>query len=128
MAFALNHATAIFGFPSGSGDTAKVAVPECEDAMVYDQNMSGERGGATIWAGGSTHFLVNTGGELEIFRRQQNETYMSVFAVGSNGAGFIRSTYCVKPRTSIGWILETKSGNTNDVAVHGLFWYRRTRR
>ena len=71
VAFELTHATATFGFPSGSGDTPKVAAPECEDAMIYDQNTSGERGGATIWLGGSSHFLVDTGGELEIFRRQQ---------------------------------------------------------
>ena len=120
--FTLTQKTATFGFPSGSGDSQKVAAPECEDAMIFDQNTSGERGGATIWLGGSSHFMIDTGGELEIFRRQQNETYLSVYAVGANGTGFVRSNYSFKVSTSIGWILETKSGNTNDVAIHGL-WY-----
>ena len=121
--FQLSHTTATFGFPSGSGDTQQVAAPECQAAMEFDQGQPNpERGGATIWLGGSTHFVVNTGGELEIFRRQQNETYLSVFALESNGTGFLRSTYSFKVSTSIGWILETKSGNTNDAAIHGL-WY-----
>jgi hypothetical protein len=118
----LTHTTAIFGFPSGSGDTPKVDAPECENAMIYDQNTSGERGGATIWLGGSTYFNVDTGGELEIFRRQQWETFLSVYALSSNGAGFIPSSRSYTAASSIGWIMETKSGNTNDVAVHGLFW------
>jgi hypothetical protein len=118
----LQHKSILGGFPSGSGDTAKISLPACEDAMTYDQNTSGERGGATFWLGGTTKFVVDTGGELEIFRRQQNETYMSIFALSSNGAGFIPSSYSYKINPSIPWILETKSGNTNDVAVHGLFW------
>jgi hypothetical protein len=65
---------------------------------------------------------VDTGGELEIFRRQQNETYMSVYALTANGAGFVPSTASYRVATSIDWILETKSGNTNDIAIHGLFW------
>jgi hypothetical protein len=120
--FELTHASATFGFPSGTGDTPKVAAPECENAMIYDQNTSGERGGATIWLGGSSHILVDTDGELEIFRRQQNETYLSVYALEANGAGFVRSTYSFKVSTSIPWILESKSGNTNDMAIHGAFW------
>jgi hypothetical protein len=122
VTFELAHSTAVFGFPSGSGDSAKVDALECEAAMTYDQNTSGERGGATIWLGGSSHFIVDTGGELEIFRRQQNETYMSVYALTANGAGFVPSLYSYRVSTSIDWILETKSGNTNDIAIHGLFW------
>jgi hypothetical protein len=120
--FDLQHISAVFGFPSGSGDTQKVPAPDCQAPLLYDQTTSGERGGATIWLGGSSHFELDTGGELEIFRRQQNEAYVSVFAVGLNGAGFIPSTYSYKSAPSIDWILETRSGNNNDIAVHGLFW------
>ena len=125
--FELKQKSVTFGFPSGSGDTQKIDHPECSDAMVSDLNDQNDKGnypfgGATIWMGGSSHILVDTGGEMEIFRRQQAEAYVSVWAVGLNGAGFTPSTYSYKNSSSIGWILETRSGNTNDVTVHGLFW------
>ena len=53
--------------------------------MVSDQSTSGERGGATIWLGGSSHLVVNPGGELEIFRRPQNETYIFGFRKREQG-------------------------------------------
>ena len=119
--------TATFGFPSGSGDDQKVSMsPACTNAMNYDQNTSGERGGATIWMGGSTNVYVGTQGKLEVFRRQQFETYMSFNAIRSNGAGFIASSRLFTPTTGSGWILETKSGNNNDMAIHGLFWAPRS--
>ncbi len=114
--------TLIGGFPSGSGDTEKVNAPACTNALIYDQMTSGERGGAPLFLGGSTKFMIDTGGQLEIFRRQQNETYTSIVAVQSNGVGFIPSTNSFKTSTSIPWLIETKSGNTNDLAVHGLVW------
>jgi len=118
----MQHKSIIGGFPSGSGDTEKVSAPACADAMTYDQLTSGERGGATLYLGGSTKFVVDTGGQLEIFRRQQNETYLAMVAVQSNGVGFIPSTNSFKTSSSIDWLIETKSGNTNDIAVHGLLW------
>jgi hypothetical protein len=124
--FTLKNKAAIFGFPSGSGDDQKVAVSSClQDAIDYDMTTSlpsGKRGGATIWAGGSTKIFLDTGGELEIFRRQQNEVYLSFYALDLNGAGFIPSSNSYTVASSIDWILETKSGNNNDAAVHGLFW------
>ena len=70
--FSLAHTNVVFGFPSGSGDIPRItASPACEDAMLYDQTTSLERGGATVWAGGNTKFMVGTQAELEIFRRQQ---------------------------------------------------------
>jgi hypothetical protein len=90
--------------------------------MNYDRGSSGERGGATIWLGGISNIALDTGGQLEIFRRQQTETYLSVFALDANGAGFVRSAYSFKVTPSVAWILETKSGNTNDVAIHGLVY------
>jgi hypothetical protein len=119
----LQHQSFLGGFPSGSGDTAKVSLPACEDAMIYDDATNADqRGGATFWLGGTTKFLIGTGGEMEIFRRQQNETYMSMYAVAANGVGFVPSSYSYKINPSIPWLMETKSGNTNDVAIHGLFW------
>jgi hypothetical protein len=126
--FTLAHQTAVFGFPSGSGDTPRISPsPACNDAMLYDQTTSLERGGATVWAGGSTKFEVGTQAELEIFRRQQTEAYVSLWAldvngVGANGVPFIPSDHSYKKTTSVDWLLKTAGGNTNDVAFHGLFW------
>lgn len=119
----LFNKTAIFGFPSGSGDTPRITPNAgCQAAMDYDRANSGERGGATIWMGGNSTIYVNTGGEFEVFRRQQNEVYMSIFALDANGMGFKASNQSYKSASSINWFLETKSGNTNDAAVHGLLW------
>lgn len=126
--FTLAHKNVVFGFPSGSGDTPRITQSgACQDAMLYDQTTSGDRGGATIWAGGNTHFEVGTQAELEIFRRQQSEAYISLWAldvngIGSNGVSFIPSIHSYKKAPSVDWILETAGGNTNDVAFHGLLW------
>ena len=121
--FTLNHESVTMGFPSGSGDTQKINVsPACTDAMNYDQGTSGERGGATVWMGGSSRIYVGNQAQLEVFRRQQFETFMSVNVLSSNGAGFLRSAYTYNANPSTGWVFETKSGNTNDVAMHGLVY------
>ncbi len=126
--FTLTHKNVAFGFPSGSGDTPRISQSAaCQNAMLYDQTTSGERGGATIWAGGTTKFVVGTQAELEIFRRQQSEAYISLWAldvngVGSNGVPFIPSIHSYKKAPSVDWMLRTAGGNTNDVAFHGLFW------
>ena len=51
--FEVKTSTVTFGFPDGAGDSAKVANPACEGAMLADQASggSGGRGGATA-AGG----------------------------------------------------------------------------
>lgn len=125
--FTLTHKKVVFGFPSGSGDTQLTTQTRaCQNAMEADQQGLG-RGGATIWVGGSTKFDVGTQAQLEIFRRQQVEAYVSVWAldvngVGPNGVSFIPSTHSYKKTTSVDWLLKTAGGNTNDVAFHGLFW------
>ncbi|MGA1440057.1 MAG: type IV pilus modification PilV family protein [Ilumatobacteraceae bacterium] len=115
--------TAVFGFPSGSGDVQRVSLDSgCQAALDYDRVNSGERGGATIWLGGDSKITVDTGGELEIFRRFHAEAYLSIVVVEANGIGFRPSTNSYLASSSIDWILETKSGNTNDTAVHGIIW------
>ncbi|HSJ90486.1 MAG TPA: hypothetical protein VK917_00365, partial [Ilumatobacter sp.] len=121
--FVLFNQSAIFGFPSGSGDVQRISPSVgCQAAMNWDRSNSGERGGATLWLGGNSKILVDTGGKLEIFRRQQNEVYLSVYAVEANGIGFKPSVNSYKMASAVDWLLETKSGNTNDAAIHGLFW------
>lgn len=104
------------GFPGGAGDSPKVNDPQCSAAQASDQ-AAGGAGGATFYLGGSSRFEVNNGAQLEVFRRKQAETYLSVYALGSSGAGYLASTLNFND-----FVLETKSGSNNDVAIHGLVW------
>lgn len=121
--FRLFNRSAVFGFPSGSGDVQRVTLtPACQNAMDHDRGAIGGRGGATIWLGGDSRLVVDTGGELEVFRRFQTEAFVSIVVIDADGIGFDRSTNSNRVSTSIDWILETKSGNTNDAAIHGMIW------
>jgi hypothetical protein len=116
----LQSTSAIFGFPDTGGDAQKISAPNCNAAMLSDKAVTlaaGGQGGATIWLGGYSRFYVRNGGELEIFRRKQNETFISVYAI-ANDSG----VYEASDLDHSDWLLETQSGNTNDVAIHGLVW------
>jgi hypothetical protein len=108
------------GFPSGyAGDAQKIDSTACAIQMTNDPEraVANAKGGATFYLGGGSRINVDTQGQFEIFRRKQNETFLGLVAVPPGVAGAVEST--------LGWndlILETKSGNTNDVAIHGLFW------
>jgi hypothetical protein len=115
--FDVRQKTVIAGFPTGNaGDSAKVDTTACRTQMINDQ-ASGAVGGATFWFGGSSAINVDNQGQFEIFRRRQNETFLSVAAVPSNGSGYVASNLGWND-----WLLETKSGSNNDVAIHGLVW------
>lgn len=116
----LQNKTLIAGFPSGAGDQAKIDNTACAGAQNADKTATlgaGGRGGATFFLGGSSRIWIRNAGEFEIFRRRQNETYTSVFALRDDGAGYEDSDL-----DDGDWILETQSGSNNDVAIHGLFW------
>lgn len=114
--FDVTSTTAIFGFPKGAGDAQKIASTACSIPMTNDA-AGGGAGGATIYLGGSSKIYVGNQGELEVFRRKQNETFLGLVAVSSSGGGYTANTAGWND-----WILETKSGSNNDVAIHGLFW------
>jgi hypothetical protein len=121
--FELFNQSAVFGFPSGSGDVQRVSMGAgCQAALDYDRANSGERGGATLWLGGDSTISIDTGGEFEIFRRFHGEAYLSIVVVETNGIGFEQNTNSYRTSTSIDWVFETTSGNTNDAAVHGVLW------
>ncbi len=116
----LQNQTVIAGFPDGAGDSPKVANTDCAIEQAFDQQTvkaAGGTGGATFYMGGSSRIEIRNGAGFEIFRRKVNETYLSLFAVEASGAGYIAST----PDWNT-WIIETKSGSNNDVAIHGLLW------
>jgi hypothetical protein len=116
----LQNQTLIGGFPAGAGDNQKIDNADCLSSQQLDRattTAAGGRGGATFYLGGSSKLDVRNGGELEIFRRRQNETYLSIYALQTSGTGYIASTLDHND-----WLLETKSGSNNDVAIHGLVW------
>ena len=118
----VQNATVVAGFPFNAGDSAKINQPACLTAQEADAAATapGGNGGATFYLGGTSKIHIENGGGFEIFRRLINRTYLSIFALGTSGAGYTAST--LNWNDAGGWILETKSGSNNDVAVHGLFW------
>jgi hypothetical protein len=117
----LGTETLIAGFPGSQGDAPKLDNTACAAEQQLDKNGGGP-GGATFYLGGSSHIEVRNQAGFEIFRRKVNETALSIVAVSSNGGGYQASEK--------GWndlLIETQSGNTSDVAIHGLVWAPRSK-
>jgi hypothetical protein len=118
----IQNATVVAGFPYGAGDSAKIDQPVCKAQQDLDAGLNAAGGGgATFYLGGSSKISVLNGGGFEIFRRLINRTYLSIYTLGTSGTNYIASTLDWNDAGN-GWVLETKSGSNNDVAVHGLFW------
>lgn len=95
------------------GDEQFIENVPCEHA-IDDDKASGSASGATFYFGGSTRLWVDTQASFEILRRLQPDgNLVSIQALAGPHA------------SNIGWsgsILGTKSGNTTDLAIHGLAW------
>lgn len=110
----------IAGFPGGQGDSPKLDNSACAAEQQLDKNTTlanGGIGGAVFYMGGTSNIQVRNNAGLEIFRRRVNETSMSIVTVSTNSGGWDDS--------DLGYndlLLETQSGNTSDVAIHGLVW------
>ncbi len=121
----IKNQTVVAGFPYNAGDSAKINQPACLAQQEIDRaatvGAGGTNGGATFYLGGTSKIVIETGGGFEIFRRLINRTYLSIYTLGTSGSGYTASTLDWND-AGAGWVLETKSGNNNDVAVHGLFW------
>lgn len=120
VAIVLGNKTIIAGFPGGQGDSPKLDNAKCSAEQALDRTTTltaGGKGGATFYMGGSSYIQVRNQAGFEIFRRKINETALSIVAVASDSGGFERSTLNWND-----WLIETQSGNTSDVAIHGLVW------
>ena len=88
----------------------------CEDAVAADK-ASGSLPGATFYLGGTSSIYIDKG-KLEILRRRQGNTLVSIHAL-TNTTGTYKAS-------SLGWnddLLSTKSGSPNqDIVLHGLAW------
>ncbi len=111
--------TVIAGFADGTnGDTQFLTAASCSGAAAA---YPGTGAGATFVLGGSTKIYVDNFGGLEIMRRRQGADVVSVEAVDSSTAtgGYKASTLDYDSGANI---YESKPGNNQDVAIHGLWW------
>jgi len=99
------------------GDVQFVQNPKCDNAVYADRTTPLSKPGATWYLGGTSSIYIDKG-KLEILRRRQGTSVVSLQALDANGSGFKRS--------SLGWnadILSTKSGSpSQDMILHGLAW------
>jgi len=102
-------------------------------AVTLDQK-SGSAAGATFYLGGSAKIEIGNKGSLEVLRRLQTDTeggnLVSIQALGNCNHALIT---CAERNIStsnftastLGYnndIVNTKSGNNSDLAIHGLLW------
>lgn len=102
------------------GDQQFLPAPDCEYAAAADQ-ASGSASGATIYLGGTARIDIGNKGALEIMRRLQGNSLVSVHALETNGAGYLRSSL-----TYADDIMTTANGTNHDMAIHGLIWAPRS--
>ena len=99
------------------GDQQFVQNPKCDTAVYNDRTAPGSLPGATFYLGGTSNIHIDKG-ELEILRRRQGNSVVSIPALDADGPGYIAS--------SLGWnddLLSSKSGSpSQDMVIHGLAW------
>lgn len=116
--------TVIAGFADGTnGDTQFLTANSCSSAAA---TYPGTGSGATFVLGGTSKIYIDNKGGLEIMRRRQGTNVVGVEGVDSSTAtgGYKASTIDYASGANI---YESKSGNNQDVAIHGLWWTPRGR-
>lgn len=98
------------------GDQQYIPNFACETAIAIDR-ASGSEPGATLYLGGDSHIEVGNHGSLEVLRRLQDDSLVSIHAIPTSTADVQRSTLGYNDD-----IVVTKSGNNSDLAIHGLLW------
>jgi len=118
LTMTLTNAVVTAGWPDFNkyGDQTFVPNYPCQDAMAADQ-ASGSTPGATFYMGGSSKFIVDNKGSLEILRRLQGDDLVSIQTMNTTTADYSASNLGYNQN-----IVYTKSGNNTDLAIHGLLW------
>lgn len=120
--FEIKQAKVIGGQPGGAalGDVEGfIYSPACDGAPAYSRDVwDAESGTGVTWVlGGSSRIYVNTQGELELFRRRTGNATISIIAAPQgNAEGYLPSTNVA---TSSEWLIDSKSGNGQDLVIHG---------
>ena len=110
--------TVTAGWPdfNNFGDQQFVANAACDSAMSADST-SGSAPGATFYLGGSSKVEIGNKGSLEVMRRLQGDSLVSIQALDTSNVN--------QQASSLGWnnnVIWTKSGANSDLAIHGLVW------
>jgi len=119
VTFAVTNSVVTAGWPdyNAYGDQQFVANAPCDAAMSADSTSPGATPGATFYLGGSSKIEIGNKGSLEILRRLQGDSLVSVHALGTSDADQAASTLGYNDN-----VIWTKSGNNSDLAMHGLIW------
>jgi len=114
----ITNATVTAGWPDQNkyGDKQFVENAKCDSAIAADKS-SGSAPGATLYLGGSSKIEIGNKGKLEILRRLQGNSLVSIQVIESTTANASAST--LGYNNNIVW---TKSGANSDLALHGLLW------
>lgn len=99
------------------GDQQFVANEPCDAAVSDDSSTVGSTPGATFYLGGSSRIEIGNKGSLEILRRLQGDSLVSIHAITSSTADRAASTLGYNDN-----LIWTKSGANSDLAMHGLIW------
>lgn len=100
------------------GDQQFVENAPCDAAMSDDRFTPGSTPGATLYMGGSSRIEIDNKGSIEIMRRLQGDSLVSIHALDSTVPG-VYTASTLGYSSNLVW---TKSGNNSDLAVHGLVW------
>lgn len=97
------------------GDQQYIPNAPCSAAIAADAAVSSP--GATWYLGGSSRIEVGNKGSLEILRRLQGESLVSIQTIATTNVNQTAST--LGYNDDVVW---TKPGNNSDLAIHGLLW------
>ncbi len=117
--FDIVNAVVTAGWASSSlyGDQQFIANAPCAGAISADSTTSGSTPGATFYLGGSAAIEIGNKGSLEILRRLQGDSLVSIQALTTTNANQTASSLAYNNN-----IIWTKAGNNSDLAIHGLIW------
>lgn len=97
------------------GDQQYIPNAPCAAAIAADSVVSSS--GATWYLGGTAKIEIGNKGSLEILRRLQGDSLVSIQTIESTTPNQRASSLTYN--TDVVW---TKSGNNSDLAIHGLLW------
>jgi hypothetical protein len=118
--FDVTNATVTAGWPDFSmwGDQQFIANTACDVAIAADADpATGSTAGATFYLGGTAKIEIGNHGSLEITRRLQGDTLLSIQTLDTTTVDHKASS--LDDTDNVVW---TKSGDNHDLAIHGLLW------
>lgn len=118
--FEPSNATVIAGWADFDqfGDQQFLSAPACANAIAVDRS-SGSLPGATFYLGGTASVRIGNKGSLEILRRLQGNSVVSIQAVETSA---LAPAVIPSSLTYTSDIISTTNGNNQDMVFHGLIW------